>query len=344
MAAVPNAKPTANPSRPTAKSRESLDFQYGGNGRSGWLKNIPDSWVPLVQLARLSPPAGLFLIYFPHLFGTLHAAILTKIPASDVLRASTLMFGGSFFVSNAIHIWNDLIDAPLDALVERTRNRPIPRGAVSPVAAFVFTVSQAIGAALFLPLISTAFSQTTLYAAAPGIIGWAYYPWAKRHTYFPQVVLGLCLSWGIVMGSLAGGFVPLAIDGFRVRWEPSSLCLFAACTLWTMIYDTIYAHQDLVDDKKAGIKSLAVLYEDQTKPMLWRLLAMFTAFLITCGSFSGMSIIWYIVAVLGSASSLGAMVWNVDLRNSESCWWWFRNGFWLAGGSIAGGLVMELLW
>ncbi|KAB8234261.1 4-hydroxybenzoate octaprenyltransferase [Aspergillus alliaceus] len=320
----------------------SLDVQYGGNTKSGWLKYLPESWLPFVQLARLSPPAGLFLIFFPHLFGILHATIHTGLTATDVIRASALMFGGSLFVSNAIHIWNDLIDAPLDAKVERTRHRPIPRGAVSPTAALVFTISQAVGAALFLPLMPTGFIRTTLYSI-PGIVGWTYYPWAKRYTYYPQVVLGFCLSWGIVMGSLAGGFVPFTTDGLWTFVDPSSFCLFAACTLWAIVYDTIYAHQDLSDDKKAGIKSLAVLYEGRTKPLLWQLLMAMTALLIICGSLSGMSIIFYSVAVLGSATSLGAMVWNVDLKDSRSCWFWFSNGFWLAGGSIAAGLIMEIL-
>ncbi|KAL8823088.1 MAG: hypothetical protein Q9191_006186, partial [Dirinaria sp. TL-2023a] len=105
----------------------SVAQQYGGNVNSGWIAVLPDSWLPYVQLARLNPPAGLFLIYFPHLFGVLHAAVLQQSPPYHTLQKSVTMLGGSFFVSNAIHIWDDLIDAPLDKLVERTRHRPIPR-------------------------------------------------------------------------------------------------------------------------------------------------------------------------------------------------------------------------
>lgn len=145
------------------------------------------------------------------------------------------MFGGSFFVSNAIHIWNDLIDAPLDALVERTRNRSIPRGAVTPLAATVFTGTRALGAAVCLAFLPSDPWQRSLLYALPGIVGWTYYPWAKRHTHFTQPVLEFCLAWGIVMGSLAMGAEPFAVDS-------STLCLFLASILWTMIYDTIYAH------------------------------------------------------------------------------------------------------
>ena len=327
-----------------APRNRSRSHQYGGNHKSGWLAHLPDSWLPYVQLARLSPPAGLFLIYFPHIFGILHAAILQRSPPPLLLRTSALMLGGSFFVSNAIHIWNDLIDAPLDALVERTRNRPIPRRAVSPFAALMFVVTQAVSAALFLPYLPCDTLQSALYAF-PSIAGWTYYPWAKRHTNFPQVVLGLCLAWGIIMGSLAIGFEPFAVGVLGYGSEPhvqySTLCLFLANILWTVIYDTIYAHLDLKDDVRAGIKSLAVLYRDSTKSLLWRLLTLMTVLLITCGRLGELGVMYYLVAVGGAMLSLSFMIANVDLKSPESCWWWFGNGFWFAGGSIAGGLLAE---
>ncbi|KAL8777896.1 MAG: hypothetical protein Q9213_007663 [Squamulea squamosa] len=320
---------------------------YGGNDSSGWLGHLPDSWIPYVQLARLSPPAGLCLIYFPHMFGILHAAILQKSPLSQVVSTSLLMLGGSFFVSNAIHIWNDLIDAPLDALVERTSNRPIPRGAVSKPAALVFTITQALGAAIFLAYLPYPLIQNFLYAF-PSILVWTYYPWAKRHTSYPQFVLGFVLAWGIFMGSLAMGMEPFAIGpmgyGAKPRLDISTLCLFIASILWAMIYDTVYAHLDLKDDVKAGIKSLAVLYRDQTKSLLWKLLGLMATLLVFGGKASDMDILYFVVAVGGTTMSLGLLVAKVDLNNSESCWWWFSNGFWSVGGSITGGLFAEYLY
>ena len=324
----------------------SLARQYGGNHKSAWLASLPSSWLPYVQLARLSPPAGLFLIFFPHLFGMLHAAVLQQSPPLQLLRASATMLCGSFFVSNAIHIWNDLIDAPLDARVERTRNRPIPRGAVSPAAALVFTITQATGAVIFLNYLPFKFGRSALFAL-PSIIIWTYYPWAKVHTNFPQLVLGICLAWGIIMGSLAIGMEPFAVetarDGVRVRLDYSTLCLFSAGVLWTMIYDTVYAHQDLEDDIKVGIKSMAVLFRDRTRPVLWLLLTCMAALLLACGRLGEMGVVYYIGAVGGAVMSLGMMIARVDLRNSESCWWWFSNGFWLPGGFISTGLFMEYM-
>ncbi|KAL8746680.1 MAG: hypothetical protein Q9190_001334 [Brigantiaea leucoxantha] len=335
----------------TRKSDESskarLAYQYSGNGQIGWTTLLPESWLPYVQLARLNPPAGLCLIYFPHIFGMLHAAILRQVSPLELFHTSIMMLGGSFFLSNAIHIWNDLIDAPLDALVERTRYRPIPRQAVSKNAALSFTISQAVAAALFLPLLPSGFLQSLLYAL-PAILGWTYYPWAKKHTNNPQMVLGLCLAWGVIMGSLAVGVEPFEIGMWGARSMPrveySTLCLFLANVLWTILYDTVYAHQDLEDDIKVGIKSLAVLYRDHTKSLLWQLLILMSGLLITYGKLAEMDILYYIVAAGGSSLSLGLMISMVDLKSSESCWWWFSNGFWLTGGSITGGLLLGYIY
>ncbi|KAI1398497.1 UbiA prenyltransferase [Hypoxylon fuscum] len=327
-----------------AFQNNALAQQYGGGHAGGWVGRLPSSWVPYVQLARLSPPAALFLIYFPHFFGIILAAIIQRSPVSQVLRIGLIMFGGSFFFSNAAHGWNDLIDAPIDKAIARTSKRPIPRGAITPRAAFIFTATQAIGAAAFLLLMP---SGSAIYAI-PNIIGTWYYPWAKRHTNFAQLVLGFCLAWGIIMGSCAMGLKPFTggpfggAGGKQIFWaEPSTASLFLASILWTVIYDSIYAHQDVKDDIKVGLKSIAVLFMDHTKPLLWLLLGCMVALLYTCGNLLNMSIPFYVIAGGGCLLSLGAMIANVELKDSASCWWWFRYGFWLAGGAIAGGLVSE---
>ncbi|KAI0139609.1 UbiA prenyltransferase [Hypoxylon sp. NC0597] len=331
----------------SAFQNNALAQQYGGGHVGGWVGRLPSSWVPYVQLARLSPPAALFLIYFPHFFGVMLAAIIQRSPVSQVLRASFIMLGGSFFFSNAAHGWNDLIDAPIDKSIARTSKRPIPRGAITPRAAFIFTATQAIGAASFLLLMP---EGSAIYAI-PNIIGTCYYPWAKRHTNFAQLVLGFCLAWGIIMGSCAMGLKPFTGEPFgggdesgwkQLFWaEPSTACLFLASILWTVIYDSIYAHQDIKDDIKVGLKSIAVLFKDQTKPLLWLLLGCMVTLLYTCGNLLNMGIPFYVIAAGGSLLSLGAMIANVNLKESASCWWWFRYGFWLAGGAIAGGLLSE---
>lgn len=324
------------PSRRPNEAHDALSEQYGGSRAPGWVELLPASWAPFIKLARLSPPAALFLIYFPHLFGLLHASrrLGQDVFSPETIRLSALLFGGSFFFSNAAHAWNDLIDAPIDRRVARTRNRPIANGSISRRAAFVFTVSQAAGAAVFLPFLK----HDTAFQTIPTIIGTIYYPWAKLHTYFPQVILGFCLAWGIMVGSAAAGLERPWID-------QGTICLVIVSVLWTVIYDTIYAHQDIKDDARVGVKSMALLLktELQTKFLLWFLWLLMGSALIMYATLEGLGFQFYLIAVLGSLASQGAMIWKVELRKEESCWWWFAVGFWYVGLSIAGGLLSEHL-
>lgn len=125
---------------------KALSQNYGGIHVRRWVDLLPSSWIPYIQLARIDPPAALCLIYFLHLFGILHAANRNRLSINAVLKLSALLLGGSFFFSNAAHAWNDLIDAPIDRQISRTKNRPIVRGAISPRGAFVFTATQAVWA------------------------------------------------------------------------------------------------------------------------------------------------------------------------------------------------------
>ena len=123
------------------------------------------------------------------------------------------------------------------------------------------------------------------------------------------------------MGSLAIGLQPFAIGilglGSKPGVEYSTLCLFLASIIWTMIYDTIYAHQDLKDDLKTGIKSLAVLYRDRTKALLWQLLALMTMLLLVGGWLIEIGVIYYVTAVGGSTMSLGSMIARVELKSTR---------------------------
>ncbi|KAK2603999.1 hypothetical protein QQS21_003835 [Conoideocrella luteorostrata] len=290
---------------PTSKSldvpvEKPLSQQYGGVHAGGWVNRLPKAWIPYVQLSRLSPPAGFILIYLPHLFGVIHAASMTHGSIESVLYVSGVLLVGSLFCNNSSHAWNDLVDAPIDAQIERTKTRPIPRGAISPT--------------------------------FPTIIGTIYYPFAKRHTHLPQVVLGFCLTWGIMIGSSA--------MGVEKPWaDTSTVCLLLGSVLWVILFDIIYAHQDLADDMKVGVKSLAVLINGYAKPFLWTLVMVMTLLLYYSGVYGEMGPLYFLITVGGCASSVGAMVALVDLKDPASCWMWFANGFWLTGTSIVAGLV-----
>ncbi len=150
--------------------------------------------------------------------------------------------------------WNDIVDRDLDARVERTRSRPIPSGQVSLPAAAAFLVLLAlIGLAVLL-----SFNRFTVLVGLASLAVVAVYPFMKRITYWPQIVLGLAFSWGALMGwpALFG------------RLDLPAFLLYAGAIAWVIGYDTIYAHQDREDDALIGIKSTALLFGERTKPML----------------------------------------------------------------------------
>ena len=177
---------------------------------------------------------------------------------------------------------------------------------MSPFNAAIFIATQAVGAALSQPYLSTSTTQSVIYTI-PGIVSWTYYTWAKRHIDFPQAVLGFCMGWGVVMGSVAIGkeqfAAGLADSGPKPRAEYLTMCLFFASDLWPMIYDTIYALQDLEEDLKVGIKSLAVLYRDRTKVLLWQWLTLMIALLFASGWLGAMGVIYFLVTVGGATMS-----------------------------------------
>lgn len=263
----------------------------------------------------------------------------------DLIRAFGFLLVGSFFLSNAIHGWNDLIDAPYDALVARTRERPIVRGAVSKTGALLFTISQGATGFFFLVLLLPN-PQHAVRIAGPSVLGNLYYPFAKRHTHFAQYVLGMCLAWGVVIGT-AGVLETAGGEGrgwdvwSDERVRASSAALTAAAAIWTVIYDTIYAFQDREDDVKVGLKSTAVMFGQWTKMFLAVNLTGLATLLWFVGAATGLRVVYLGVAVGGCLMSLGTMIRKVDLRDPGSCWWWFRYGFWLAGGSITTGLLLE---
>lgn len=208
---------------------------------------------PYLRLARFDRPIGSWLLLMPCWW----SAALAAGAAKDLTRLPlfvALFFIGSFVMRGAGCTWNDITDRDLDAQVERTRSRPIPSGQVSVRAALAFLVAQALVGLLVL----VQFNVFTIGCgiASLGIV--AAYPFMKRITYWPQVVLGLAFSWGALMG-FAATFA---------RLDPAAFVLYAGAISWVIGYDTIYAHQDRDDDALIGIKSTALLFGERTHVML----------------------------------------------------------------------------
>ncbi|MFZ0767376.1 4-hydroxybenzoate octaprenyltransferase [Bradyrhizobium sp.] len=215
-----------------------------------WVDTLAPPWSrPYLRLARLDRPIGSWLLLLPCWW----SAALASALAHDVRRLPltvVLFFIGAFAMRGAGCTWNDITDRDLDARVERTRSRPIPAGQVSVQGALVFLAVQAlVGLAVLL--------QFNRFAVVTGIASLAIvavYPFMKRITWWPQIVLGLAFSWGALMG--------FAVILGRIG--APALFLYAGSIAWVIGYDTIYAHQDTEDDALIGVKSTARLFGART--------------------------------------------------------------------------------
>jgi 4-hydroxybenzoate polyprenyltransferase len=219
-----------------------------------WVDTRAPSWSrPYLRLSRLDRPIGSWLLLMPCWWSAALAAGIAHDLAPLPLNIA-LFFVGAFVMRGAGCTWNDITDRDLDAMVERTRSRPIPAGQVSVKQAFVFLAVQAlIGLAVLLQ-----FNRFAVLTGIASLVIVAVYPFMKRITWWPQIVLGLAFSWG-------------ALTGFAAtfgRIDLTALVLYAGSIAWVIGYDTIYAHQDAEDDALIGIKSTARLFGARTHQAL----------------------------------------------------------------------------
>lgn len=252
---------------------------------------------------------------------------------TTVLGTIALFYSGAIIMRGAGCTVNDLWDRNLDPKVARTRLRPIARGAI--------TVNQAIpflGAQLMAGLaILLQFPAECFFYAVPSLVLVTIYPLAKRVTYYPQFVLGLTFSWGAFLGFPALGIDLLSNSAALT----SAACLYSSCVAWTLVYDMIYAYQDIRDDAKAGIKSIALAQEANAKAFLSTIAAVQVGLLGAAGFAAGAGPVFYLGACGGAATTLAYMIRVVRLDDVQDCWAWFRKGAYFTGGAITMGLAAE---
>ena len=204
----------------------------------------PASWLPFIQLARIDRPIGWQLLLLPCWWSAALAGIANQ-RGPDLWHLALFLIG-AIAMRGAGSTYNDLVDREIDAGVERTRNRPLPSGRVSPRAAKIFMVAQSLVGAMVL--FSLNWFSVGLGLASLLIV--AAYPFMKRITSWPQAVLGLAFAYGGLMGWAA------AMGGLAA---PAWL-IYGAAIAWTVAYDTIYALQDARDDAIVGVRSTARLF------------------------------------------------------------------------------------
>ena len=215
-----------------------------------WVDTRAPSWSrPYLRLSRFDRPIGSWLLLMPCWWSAALAAGIAR-DVSQLPLVIVLFFIGAFVMRGAGCAWNDITDRDLDARVERTRSRPLPAGQISVAQAFAFLVLQALIGLLVL----LQFNRFAILTGIASLVIVAVYPFMKRITWWPQVVLGLAFSWGALMG--------FAVTLGRI--DLTALVLYAGSIAWVIGYDTIYAHQDTEDDALIGIKSTARLFGART--------------------------------------------------------------------------------
>ncbi|WP_243042028.1 4-hydroxybenzoate octaprenyltransferase [Dyella sedimenti] len=272
-------------------------------------------------LTRMDRPIGALLLLWPTWWALWLAA--ADFPPVKLLAIFTL---GVFSMRAAGCAINDFADRKLDPQVARTAGRPIAAGRVTPREALLLFA----GLLVFSFVLVLFTNRLTVELSFAGAALAALYPFTKRYTHLPQVVLGAAFGWSI----------PMAFAAVSNTVPPLGWLLFIANILWSVIYDTQYAMVDREDDLKAGAKSTAILFGDADLPILGLLMATFLLAMLFVGQRAALG--WpYWLGLLVAAGLFGWQLWRIRDRQPAACLWAFRNNNWL-GMALWIGIVLAL--
>ena len=213
-------------------------------------KIFPEKIHNYFELIRLNKPIGFMLLLWPCWFSLAYL----EFSEQYLLSYYILFFIGSVIMRSAGCIINDLMDQDIDSKIERTATRPLASNKITNFNAVIFLFMLLIIGLLILLQFKTPSILVGLLCTPLIVL----YPLMKRITFWPQLFLGIIFNWGVIICSVE----------FFGTVTNEYLILYLACVLWTIGYDTIYAYQDLKDDKKNNIKSTAVLFEDKGKHLV----------------------------------------------------------------------------
>lgn len=275
---------------------------------------------------RFTKPTGTWLLLWPCWWSIALSTTAGALPPVSLLG----LFGaGAVLLRSSGCIINDIWDKRLDAKVERTKDRPLAANQVSPLDAVVLL--HGLNACGLLVILQFDLHSIALALSSMALV--VIYPACKRFTNYPQVVLGMAFNWGALLGwsAACGGTLDLA----------AVLPLYLGGICWTLVYDTLYAHQDVKDDLKLGLKSTAIKFGDQTARYLNTFAALMTASLTVAGLNTGQC--WpYYLSVAATGATLYRIISKTDINNAEQCGRAFRRNFHI-GWMLFAGIVLSTL-
>ena len=279
----------------------------------------PRAW-DFIQLTRMDKPIGIYLLLWPTLWALWVAA------KGEPSLGNLLIFVLGVILTRAGGcVINDFADRKVDGHVKRTEQRPMASGKISSKEALVF-FALLMGVSFLLVLCTNA---QTVWLSFGALALAATYPFMKRYTYYPQVVLGAAFSWGIPMAFTAEtGSLPAA------AW-----LLYIANLLWTVGYDTYYAMTDREDDLKIGVKSTAILFGDADRVIILSLQGLALGCLLLAGSHFELGG-WFHLGLLAAAGCFVWEFWYTRDRDPQRCFKAFLHNHW-AGLAIFVGIVLN---
>jgi 4-hydroxybenzoate polyprenyltransferase len=283
---------------------------------------IKDRLRQYYYLTRLHRPIGIFLLLWPTLW-----ALWIASEGKPSLAVLAIFVTGVVLMRSAGCVINDYADRKIDPHVARTRERPIATGKVSPREALLLFVVLCL-VAFGLVLLTNAY---TIYLSFGGVVLAAIYPFMKRYTHLPQVVLGMTFAWAVPMA-----FAAQTGSISKLAW-----LIYVITVVWAVIYDTMYAMVDREDDLKIGVKSTAILFGEADRVILLILqVLMFLGFLLL-GKQAGLGSLYYYG--VGVAVALAAyQQFLIRQRDPKGCFAAFLNNHWL-GLAVFIGLVANYL-
>jgi 4-hydroxybenzoate polyprenyltransferase len=269
-----------------------------------WVHRYAPSWFrPYARLARFDRPIGSWLLVFP-CWWSLSLAEHANGAVYPYIWFVILFWIGATAMRGAGCTYNDIVDRDIDAGVARTRGRPIPSGEVSAKAAAAFMVLLClIGLVVLLQ-----FNKYTVVLGASSLLLVAIYPFMKRVTNWPQLVLGLTFKWGALVGWTAARGV--------LEWP--AILLYAGCVAWTIGYDTLYAHQDKEDDLSLGLGSTALRFGERTKAWVSGFYAFAIATWALAAWMAGVGSVG-MIALAGAAAHMAWQVTTLDISDPVNC-------------------------
>ncbi len=274
------------------------------------------------ELIRLNRPIGILLLLWPGLW-----ALWIAGEGEPRWWIVLVFIAGTTLMRSAGCAINDYADRDLDGHVQRTKARPIASGRVSPREALMVAAILALLAFMLVLLLNNKTILMSFVAVSLAAI----YPFMKRYTHVPQLVLGMAFGWAIPMA-----FTALTNQVPAVAWV-----LFAATVIWALIYDTMYAMVDRIDDLKVGIKSTAILFGEHDRLIIGLLQLLMLGLLLWAGLLAGRGG-WYWLGIGMAALLFLYQQWLIRERNPDACFKGFLNNNYV-GMALFAGLFLDYL-